>query len=331
MNRVEIMCAKCGSHLGHVFTDGHSNRNSTDKVRDRHCVNSISVKYMKGNPPDNAEEIWLSKDTQKVVKKYQNIEDILYNESKTDATEEQMTKARNIKDLDEPSCIFSDWLYLGNARHAQSMNILNKFGITHILNITTTIPCYYPDKIKYAKIGILDVDEVVLRDYFEVSHKFIDLCNPDISNNNSEYKILVHCAMGVSRSASFIISYLMNRNININNLNDTTVINEVINELNTYTTKYNEYKKLNRNTNIIKNFDEMYEANNYIGWDLGLSHNYVRMKRDIICPNIGFLKELELFEKNKHGKSTLYMLPIYRKKFGKQSNNKSCKDTCVIL
>ncbi len=104
----------------------------------------------------------------------------------------------------EPTEILPN-LYLGSAFNAYDLDFLQKNQITVILNITKEISNYYEQdpQFLYYKFPILDNDLDDITPILLNSYKLLDY---HLSQGD---KVLVHCYMGASRSASVIIYFLM--------------------------------------------------------------------------------------------------------------------------
>eukprot|EP01129_Flabellula_baltica_P017614 TRINITY_DN9815_c0_g1_i1.p1 TRINITY_DN9815_c0_g1~~TRINITY_DN9815_c0_g1_i1.p1 ORF type:complete len:156 (+),score=28.87 TRINITY_DN9815_c0_g1_i1:52-519(+) len=93
-------------------------------------------------------------------------------------------------------------LYITNYFGAKNKTQLEDNQITHILIIGQNLKQWYPNDFTYKQIEIPDNANVDILGYFPDAFQFID---EGIQQGN----VLIHCAAGRSRSASFLIGYIM--------------------------------------------------------------------------------------------------------------------------
>jgi protein-tyrosine phosphatase len=96
-----------------------------------------------------------------------------------------------------------DWLYLGNYKDASSIEVLRNHKIESILNATIECKNEFPKYFEYKKIPVCDTVKTNIKFYFEDATNFLESCR--LKNR----KVLVHCYMGISRSSSCILAYLI--------------------------------------------------------------------------------------------------------------------------
>lgn len=118
------------------------------------------------------------------------------------------SNCRNISDEVFPG------VHLGDRGAAKNTFYLKKAGVTHVLNtaegtrqglVDTNQNFYRPFGIKYKGLKLLDVAQTNIAMYFSEVAEFID------EALQSGGKVLVNCLMGMSRSSTCVLAYLMLR------------------------------------------------------------------------------------------------------------------------
>ncbi|CAF1045609.1 unnamed protein product [Rotaria sordida] len=135
------------------------------------------------------------------------------------ATDDELTYLRCILDLrtkkrqpltsdrngfSYPSVVIDDFLYHGDLGHASNIGLLHRLNIRHIINI-----CDCPlekliiEKYNVLWINLYDELQADIKQHFDETNKFLYNCK------QKNEKVLVHCQMGISRSSTIILAYLM--------------------------------------------------------------------------------------------------------------------------
>lgn len=134
-------------------------------------------------------------------------------------------------------------IFISDGKCVTDKVLLKKLNITHILNaaeteIRTGKYFYKNNNIKYLGIAVLDTPNENISLYFDRVADFIHNC---LINRG---KIIVHCVMGISRSSTCVIAYLIK----------------------------------------------------YCNMDVFDAIKFLKKKRSIINPNVGFIKQLQQFQ-----------------------------------
>ncbi|XP_026224504.1 protein phosphatase Slingshot homolog 2 isoform X2 [Anabas testudineus] len=104
--------------------------------------------------------------------------------------------------MDSPTEIF-EHVFLGSEWNASNLEELQNSGVRYILNVTREIDNFFPGMFEYQNIRVYDEEATNLLEYWNDTYKFITKAK------KAGAKCLVHCKMGVSRSASTVIAYAM--------------------------------------------------------------------------------------------------------------------------
>ncbi|XP_051749436.1 protein phosphatase Slingshot homolog 1 isoform X2 [Ctenopharyngodon idella] len=107
--------------------------------------------------------------------------------------------------MDKATLIF-DHLYLGSEWNASNLEELQETGVGYILNVTREIDNFFPGTFCYHNIRVYDDEATDLLAHWNETYNFI------VKAKKNQSKCLVHCKMGVSRSASTVIAYAMKEN-----------------------------------------------------------------------------------------------------------------------
>ncbi|KAL4174799.1 hypothetical protein KRP22_006728 [Phytophthora ramorum] len=96
-------------------------------------------------------------------------------------------------------------LFIGSYGAANNFEALKQAEITHVLCVSPSLSLKYPEEFTYLRLEVADLSSVKISVFFGEALSFIDSALP------AGGKVLVHCFMGRSRSATIVLAYLIAR------------------------------------------------------------------------------------------------------------------------
>ena len=99
--------------------------------------------------------------------------------------------------------LVTNHIVLGGRDEANNKSMLDKYGITHILNTCKQLPNFFPSDYTYCKINAMDSPTYQLTNDYARASDFMSR----VERLNG--RVLVHCIAGVSRSVTLVLMHLM--------------------------------------------------------------------------------------------------------------------------
>ncbi|XP_044497929.1 dual specificity protein phosphatase 1 isoform X2 [Mangifera indica] len=94
---------------------------------------------------------------------------------------------------------------LGFVGAATNKDALKSRNITHILTVANSLSPVHPHDFVYKVVEVMDREDTNLMLYFDECFNFID------EAKRLGGGVLVHCFMGISRSVTIVVAYLMKK------------------------------------------------------------------------------------------------------------------------
>ncbi|XP_042641587.1 protein phosphatase Slingshot homolog 3 isoform X2 [Tyto alba] len=104
--------------------------------------------------------------------------------------------------MDRPSRVFPH-LYLGSEWNAANLEELQQNRVTHILNVAREIDNFFPALFTYMNVRVYDEETAQLLPHWNDTFLFLSRVRAGGG------RALVHCRMGLSRSAATVLAYAM--------------------------------------------------------------------------------------------------------------------------
>ncbi|KAM8960678.1 protein phosphatase Slingshot homolog 1 [Pelodytes ibericus] len=188
--------------------------NEWNTMQDLESTRSDSPVLFMEKPNEGENTVWAIKAALRSIMMSKDLENVTCKEIRNELEKKLSCNLKEYKEyidnemlqivgqMDKASLIF-DYLYLGSEWNASNLEELHSTGVGYILNVTREIDNFFPGLFSYHNIRVYDEETTDLLSHWNEAYHFINKAKKNHS------KCLVHCKMGVSRSASTVIAYAM--------------------------------------------------------------------------------------------------------------------------